>query len=192
MNKKILTQCFLVLVIVVSVLVFYNIFFKYETSQLENVKKETLDIPKKNTNLINNITYNSKSLGDNNYTITAEFAEIDKDKPDFMVLTNVKGKFLLKNSDLIEITSKKANYNSVNYNTNFYQDVLITFEDHQINSDNFDLIFDKNLGTIYNNIVYKNLSTTLIADKIDIDLITKDSKIYMIDKTKNIKIKHLN
>ena len=192
MNKKILTQCFLVLVIVVSVLVFYNIFFKYETSQLENVKKETLDIPKKNTNLINNITYNSKSLGDNNYTIKAEFAEINKDKPDFMVLTNVKGKFLLKNSDLIEITSKKANYNSVNYNTNFYQDVLITFEDHQINSDNFDLIFDKNLGTIYNNIVYKNLSTTLIADKIDIDLITKDSKIYMIDKTKNIKIKHLN
>jgi len=192
MNKKILTQCFLVLVIVVSVLVFYNIFFKYETSQLENVKKETLDIPKKNTNLINNITYNSKSLGDNNYTITAEFAEIDKDKPDFMVLTNVKGKFLLKNSDLIEITSKKANYNSVNYNTNFYQDVLITFEDNQINSDNFDLLFDKNLGTIYNNIVYKNLSTTLIADKIDIDLITKDSKIYMIDKSKNIKIKHLN
>ena len=192
MNKKILTQCFLVLVIVVSVLVFYNIFFKYEPSQLENVKKETLDIPKKNTNLINNITYNSKSLGDNNYTIKAEFAEIDKDKPDFMVLTNVKGKFLLKNSDLIEITSKKANYNSVNYNTNFYQDVLITFEDHQINSDNFDLLFDKNLGTIYNNIVYKNLSTTLIADKIDIDLITKDSKIYMIDKSKNIKIKHLN
>ena len=192
MNKKILTQCFLVLVIVVSVLVFYNIFFKYETSQLENVKKETLDIPKKNTNLINNITYNSKSLGDNNYTIKAEFAEINKDIPDFMVLTNVKGKFLLKNSDLIEITSKKANYNSVNYNTNFYQDVLITFEDHQINSDNFDLIFDKNLGTIYNNIVYKNLSTTLIADKIDIDLITKDSKIYMIDKSKNIKIKHLN
>jgi hypothetical protein len=192
MNKKILTQCFLVLVIVVSVLVFYNIFFKYEPSQLESVKKETLDIPKKNTNLINNITYNSKSLGDNNYTIKAEFAEIDKDKPDFMVLTNVKGKFLLKNSDLIEITSKKANYNSVNYNTNFYQDVLITFEDHQINSDNFDLLFDKNLGTIYNNIVYKNLSTTLIADKIDIDLITKDSKIYMIDKSKNIKIKHLN
>ena len=192
MNKKILTQCFLVLVIVVSVLVFYNIFFKYETSQLENVKKETLDITKKNTNLINNITYNSKSLGDNNYTITAEFAEIDKDEPDFMVLTNVKGKFLLKNSDLIEITSKKANYNSVNYNTNFYQDVLITFEDNQINSDNFDLLFDKNLGTIYNNIVYKNLSTTLIADKIDIDLITKDSKIYMIDKSKNIKIKHLN
>ena len=192
MNKKILTQCFLVLVIVVSVLVFYNIFFKYEPSQLENVKKETLDIPKKNTNLINNITYNSKSLGDNNYTIKAEFAEINKDNPDFMVLTNVKGKFLLKNSDLIEITSKKATYNSENYNTNFYQNVLITFEDHQINSDNFDLFFDKNLGTIYNNIVYKNLSTTLIADKIDIDLITKDSKIYMIDKSKNIKIKHLN
>ena len=98
----------------------------------------------------------------------------------------------MKNSDIIEITSKKANYNSVNYNTNFYQDVLVIFEGHQINSDNLDLFFDKNLGTIYNNIVYKNTNTTLIADKIDIDLITKDSKIYMIDETKKIKIKHLN
>ena len=109
-----------------------------------------------------------------------------------MLLTNVQGKFLLKNSEIIIITSKKANYDSVNYNTNFYQNVLITFDGHQINSDNFDLFFDKKLGTIYNNITYKNLSTTLLADKIDIDIITKDSKIYMLEKKKKIKIKHLN
>lgn len=192
MNKKLLTQCFLVLVIIISILIFYKTFFKYNSTELENIKSKEIDLPKKNTNQIKNITYNSKSLDDNSYTIKAEFAEISQDNPDFMILTNVKGKFLLKNSDMVEITSKKANYNSVNYNTKFYQDVLITFEGHQINSDNFDLFFDNSLGTIYNNIIYKNLSTTLLADKIDIDLITKDSKIYMLDKSKKIKIKYLD
>ena len=192
MNKKILTQYFLGLVILLSILIFYKKFFSYNAPTSENIKQIDMDLPKNNTNQINNITYNSETLGNNSYTITAEFAEINQANPDLMVLINVKGKFFMKNSDIIEITSKKANYNSVNYNTNFYQDVLVIFEGHQINSDNLDLFFDKNLGTIYNNIVYKNTNTTLIADKIDIDLITKDSKIYMIDETKKIKIKHLN
>ena len=192
MNKKILTQYFLGLVILLSILIFYKKFFSYNAPKSENIKQIDMDLPKNNTNQINNITYNSETLGNNSYTITAEFAEINQANPDLMVLINVKGKFFMKNSDIIEITSKKANYNSVNYNTNFYQDVLVIFEGHQINSDNLDLFFDKNLGTIYNNIVYKNTNTTLIADKIDIDLITKDSKIYMIDETKKIKIKHLN
>ena len=101
-----------------------------------------------------------------------------------MLLTNVKGKFLLKNSEIIEITSKKANYNSVNYNTNFYQNVLITFDNHKINSDNFDLFFDSKLGTIYNNIIYKSPTNELFADKLEIDLLTKDSKIFMFNNEK--------
>ena len=109
-----------------------------------------------------------------------------------MMLTNVTGTIFLKNSETIEISSKKARYDSVGYNTNFSENVLITFNDHQINSDNFDLFFDKKLSTIYNNIIYKNLNTMLHADKIDIDLITKNSKIYMFDKSKKIKAKILN
>jgi hypothetical protein len=191
MNKKILTQFFLVLVIFFTSFIFYMLFLTSNNVELKNTEQENTNIPKKNANQINDITYYSKSLDNNNYTIKAEFAEINEKNPDLMLLTNVKGKFLLKNSEIIIITSKKANYDSVNYNTNFYQNVLITFDGHQINSDNFDLFFDKKLGTIYNNITYKNLSTTLLADKIDIDLITKDSKIYMLDKSKKIKIKHL-
>jgi|TARA_B110000914_G_C15428184_1_gene430037 uncharacterized membrane protein len=192
MNKKILTQFFLILVILSTSFIFYRLFLADHTVKLKSDELENIDTSKKNTNQINDFTYYSKSLDDNIYTIKAEFAEINNDNPDFMLMTNVKGKFMLKNSDIIEITSKKANYNSINYNTNFYQDVLVTYEGHQINSDNFDLFFDKKLGTVYNNIVYKDLSNTLLADKIDIDLITKDSKIYMLDKSEKIKIKHLN
>ena len=192
MNKKIFIQSFLVLIIMFTSFVFYKLFLADNVLKVKNIKLENLNISEKNTNQINDIIYRSKSIDDNNYIVKAEFAQINADNPDFMLLTNVKGKFLLKNSEIIEITSKKANYNSVNYNTNFYQNVLITFNNHKINSDNFDLYFDSKLGTIYNNIIYKNLSTTLVADKIDIDLITKDTKVYMLDKSKKIKIKHQN
>ena len=41
---------------------------------------------------------------------------------------------------------------------------------------------------MYNNIIYQNSDTKLLADKLEIDLITKDSKIIMNDKKSKIKI----
>jgi len=191
-NKKILIQFFLILIIFCVSFIFYKVFFTNPILELENKISENKNDEKKKTNIINDITYKSVHSGDNSYIIKAEFGEIDKDNQDFMLLTNVKGKFFFKDSDMIEISSEKAYYDSLNYNTNFYQNVLIVFKDHQINSDNFDLSFDKKLGTIYSNIIYKNLNTVLRADKVDINLITKDSKIYMLDKSKKVKIKYLN
>ncbi|MDC1280291.1 hypothetical protein N8Z07_03160 [Pelagibacteraceae bacterium] len=163
--------------------------------EIENIKNsewKNQNIEKKGTNQMYDIVYNSKFSNDNNYIIKAEFGEFNKENPDIMLLTNVNGKIFFKDSSIIEINSKKANYNSIDYNTNFYQNVFITYNDHQINSDNFDLFFDIKLGTIYNNIIYKNLNTILRADKIDIDLITKDSKIYMLDQSETVKLKHSN
>ena len=195
MNKKVLLQLSLIIVIFLTCFVFYKLFFVVEVVEFENIEKNELEKTvevKKGSNQINDIVYNSKYLDDNNYIIKAEYGEFNQDNPDFMLLTNVKGTIFFKNSDTIEISSKNANYNSLNYNTNFYNDVLITYNEHQINSDNFDLSFDTKIGTVYNNIVYKNLNTILRADKMDIDLITKDSKIYMIDESKKIEIKNLN
>tara|TARA_B100000795_G_C22695852_1_gene397549 strand:+ start:278 stop:865 length:588 start_codon:yes stop_codon:yes gene_type:complete len=195
MDKKTLIQFSLFLTIFVTCIIFYRSFFIDSGVELKAVKKNEMQskiLVEKGTNQINNMTYNSKYLDDNQYIVNAEFAEFNKDNPDVMLLTNVKGEIFFKDSGVIEISSKKAIYNSESYNTNFYQNVLVTFNDHQINSDNFDLFFDKKIGTAYNNIIYKNLNTILQADKIDIDLITKDSKIYMLDNSKKIKIKNLN
>jgi lipopolysaccharide export system protein LptA len=99
---------------------------------------------------------------------------------------------LTKNSEPIKIYSKKSLYNNLNYNTNFYDEVQIIYKDHRIFANNFDLIVNEKTGTIYNNVVYKNLNTMLYADKIDIDLISKNSKIYMFDKSQKVKIKNLD
>ena len=195
MNKKILIQFFLILTIFLTCFIFYKLFFIDPIAELKNVENnqwKSKNLKKEGTNQMNGIVYNSTYLDDNNYIIKAEFGEFSADDPGLMMLTNVTGTIFLKNSETIEISSKKARYDSVGYNTNFSENVLITFNDHQINSDNFDLFFDKKLSTIYNNIIYKNLNTMLHADKIDIDLITKNSKIYMFDKSKKIKAKILN
>ena len=194
MNKKVLIQISLLLVILVTCLFFYRLFFKNPSIELDNVKENEQNnkiLSNKNKNQINDLVYKSNYSGNSKYIITAEFGKFIQDNPDLMLLTNVKGVITLNDSDTIKISSKKASYNSINYDTNFYQSVLITFDNHQIYSDNFDLFFDKKISTIYNNVIYKNLNTTLHADKIDIDLITKDSKIYMLNKSKKIKIKNL-
>ena len=194
MNKKVLIQISLLLVILVTCLFFYRLFFKNLSIELDNVKENEQNnkiLPNKNKNQINDLVYKSNYSGNSKYIITAEFGKFIQDNPDLMLLTNVKGVITLNDSGTIKISSKKASYNSINYDTNFYQNVLITFDNHQIYSDNFDLFFDKKISTIYNNVIYKNLNTTLHADKIDIDLITKDSKIYMLNKSEKIKIKNL-
>ena len=195
MNKKVLIQFSLLLTICISCLIFYKLFFFSPDLELKDIKKSQQDqngFLGNGTNQMNDITYNSKYLDNNKYVVKAKFAEFNEDDPDIMLLTNVKGKFFFESSGTVEIFSSKALYNSVNYNTNFYNNVLVVYENNQINSNNFDLFFDKKIGTIYGDVIYKNLNTTLEADKIDIDLITKDSKIYMLDKSKKINIKNLN
>ena len=195
MQKKTLIQLTLLLIIFAIIIIFYKSYFgNLNQVKIKNVIKEDLnkEIVKKGINQIEKVSYTSQDLDGNSYSVKSEFGEFDQNKPDIMLLTNVKATILTKNSEPIKIYSKKSLYNNLNYNTNFYDDVQITYKDHKIFSNNFDLIFNEKTGTIYNNVVYKNLNTMLYADKIDIDLISKDSKIFMFDKSKKVKIKNLD
>ena len=195
MQKKTLIQLTLLLLIFAIIIIFYKSYFgNLNQVKIKNVIKEDLnkEIVKKGINQIEKVSYTSQDLDGNSYSVKSEFGEFDQNKPDIMLLTDVKATILTKNSEPITIHSKKSLYNNLNYNTNFYDDVQITYKDHKIFSNNFDLIFNEKTGTIYNNVLYKNLNTMLYADKIDINIISKDSKIYMFDKSKKVKIKNLD
>ena len=195
MQKKTLIQLSLLLLIFFFIIIFYQSYFgDLSEVKIENVIKKDLnkDIAKKGMNKIEKVSYTSQDLEGNSYNVKSDFGEFDQNKPDLILLTNVEAVILTKNSKPIKIYSKKSLYNNLNYNTNFYDEVQIIYENHKIFSNNFDLIFNEKIGTAYNNVVYKNLNTTLYADKIDIDLISKDSKIYMFDKSKKVKIKNLD
>jgi lipopolysaccharide export system protein LptA len=70
--------------------------------------------------------------------------------------------------------------------------VLITHDVHEIKSDKLDFFLKENLVTISDNIKYKGVNTELLADKIKINLITKDTRIFMNNKTEKIKTVTLN
>ena len=76
--------------------------------------------------------------------------------------------------------------------TKFYENVIMTYNEHNTNSDNLDLLLDKNLVTLFNNVTYKNLDAELKADKMEIDLITKNSKIFMNNFSDKINIVSIN
>ena len=189
MNKKILIQLFLF-----SLFLFLSVFsyYKYFNKESQNVKKTIPDknLPTKNieTNLITDLRYFSVDDNGNKYEIRSEYGEIGLDNPNVILMTNVVAKIEIYNSDPIIITSTFAKYNVKNYDTNFEKNVFVKHVDNKLNGENLDLSFQNNLLLMYNDIIYQNSDTKLLADKLEIDLITKDSKIIMNDKKSKIKI----
>ena len=189
MKKKIFIQLFLF-----SLFLFLSIFSynKYFNKESQSVKKIIPDknLPKKNieTNLITDLRYFSIDDDGNKYEITSEFGEIASNNSDIILMTNVKAIIEIYNTDPIIITSNFAKYNIKNYDTNFRENILVKHVDNKLNGENLDLSFQNNLMSMYNNIIYQNPDTKLIADKLEIDLITKDSKIFMNNKENKIKI----
>ena len=189
MNKKILVQFFLF-----SLFIFLSVFFYYEyfkkDSQILKINKktaQTLEQPNE-SNLIRGLRYFSVDDNGNKYEIRSEYGEMGLDNPNVILMTNVVAKIDIYNSDPIIITSTFAKYNIKNYDTNFEKNVFVKHVDNKLNGENLDLSFQNNLLLMYNDIIYQNSDTKLLADKLEIDLITKDSKIIMNDKKSKIKI----
>ena len=190
MNIKILIQLLLFIILVSTTVTYYYYYKDNKTNA--NVNKinnnNEISINKNSSNLIKNISYDSTDNLGNKFKIKSEVGEIKIDNPDIVYMTNVEATINLINSDPIIIKSNYAKYNKINYETNFEEDVLLTYQTHRITSQNIDLSFENNLATIYNKIEYDNNNVKLSADILEIDLITKNSKIFMDNEYKKIKI----
>ena len=193
MDKKTVIQLFLSSVIIVIFLVIFYKYFNQETStkKIDNIEKETSKSLNEKSNLIKGIEYFSKDETGSIYNISAESGEINDNNPDIIFLTNVKAKISTLNSEDIFIESNFAKYNSKNYDTNFYENIKVKYAEHKIDCDYLDLLFNRNQAILYENIVYKNLETSLLADRLEIDLITKNSKLSMKSEKEKIKIVYM-
>ena len=190
MQKKLLLQFFLFTIILIMIFFFYKIYFadKELNISAETNSDQKISKNKKDSNIIYNIEYVAQDNDGNNYIVKSKYGELKNDQSNLIILKKVLATINIQNSPSIEIASDGANYNSINYDTEFYGNVTLTYVDHIINSDNLDLYFQKNLAYFSDNVVYKNLNNSIQADKIEIDLITKNSKIYMNNTFKMIKV----
>ena len=194
MDKKKIMQFLLFFIILVISIYFFKTYF---TDKKKDISKNLIlnqnnESAKSTNNLIENIEYISKDKDNNEYIINAEFGELNPNKPELILLKKVTAVINMNKSKPIKIYSKYANYNNINYNTSFFENVLVVFEEHYITSENLDLKYNEGLALISNDVIYKNLNTRLDADKVEFDLITKNSKIFMKNKSDKVKIININ
>lgn len=188
MNKKSLLQLFLIIIILLTSFFFFKTYIVKKDTHvvLENTFNE-IDSEEK-SNLVYNIQYITRDEDGNSYILESDTGELNDDQKELIVMRGVKATIESENSEQIIIYSNNAKYNKLSKNTNFYTNVIINFGSNHVTSDKLDFIFEKNLVTISKNIIYKNMDTKLEADKIEIDLLTKNTKIFMDDKSKKIKL----
>ena len=192
MYKKILIQFLLLITIFIIVFSTFFLYFnkkeKLKTSSLPIIKEKKLLIDDETGTLIKDINYSFSDLSGNYYELMSKVGKIDINNPDKIFMTNVVATIYLVDSSPIKITSNYANYNKINHETSFFENVNVTHLIHKATSENLDISFNDNLASMYNNIVYNKPGTNLKADRLEIDLITKNSKIFMDNKTEKIKI----
>ena len=93
---------------------------------------------------------------------------------------------------MIEISSDFGKYNIDNYNTIFSKNVIISYLDNKIKGEYLDFSFEKNLMIISRDVILKNNEGSLKTDVVEINIETKDIKIFMYEEDKKINIKTLN
>ena len=185
MKNKIFIQAFLVFLII---LIFFGVYLNYfkKVNEIDNLKVEKENFDKENSLI--NITYESIDATGKKYIINAESGKFDEQKPDLIFMTDVNAKIILSDGSVIYINSLNAEYNTVNYDTKFQNNIKLNFLEHNIFCNNLNIFFKDNLLEAYNDLTYKNLEIIMLADKIEIDLLTKNSKIFNFNE-KKVKIK---
>ena len=195
MKKKNIFEILLIISFIIFTWFIYSNYFKLNNNSSLN-KKITTNYSEDeiyNTNIIKDINYTSRDLKGNEYIIVAEQGEIDLNNSDIIFLTDVTAYIkLVKNSELITVTSNYGKYNTINYDTIFSKNVKVEYIDNIITSDYLDFSMIKNLLIISRNVIYKNFENIMKADVIELDTTTKDTKIFMYNSNKKVNIKNIN
>ena len=204
MEKKTLIQIFIVFIIFLISIFIYQTYYSKDfqdnvPTNTETKINDNTDISNKGQNLIQNIKYTSNNTKGDIYEILADYGETSLLDPDLMFLTDVTGNIVFKEKDNIKLFSDFASFNTKTFETTFINNVriirgeetitgnelyLVLEQNEELTKDNSDI--DENLIRISYNVVYKSPGYTLKADIIEIDLITKNMKIFMNNKLKKV------
>ena len=181
-----------IIILAVSFFFIYSNYFQKEKNN-QNINLEAEEEISTNSNIIKDIKYSSKDLKGNEYIILADEGEIDLDNSDIIFLKNVKALInLIEKNETITVVSDFGKYNTINYDTIFSQNVKIQYQDNTITGDYLDFSMKKNLLIISKNVVYTNPTNILKADVVELDTITKDTKIFMHNSEDKVNIESRN
>jgi len=190
MSRKIFSQILLLIITFLIIYLFFDFYFlkKKIKNTSTNIIMNDDSAVEDESNYIHNIEYISQDSRGNEFIIKSKTGKLDENNIGIILLSSVTAEIRSANASSIFIYSDKAIYNNSNYDTNFYHNVVLDYEDNTITSDKLDLMFSEDQIVSYDDVFYTNLKTTLNADKVIVDLITKNSKILMYNKKNKINI----
>lgn len=195
MSKQLKIQLGIFVLIVVLFSYFYYSVSKEENIDKQNLSLSNLDTKEVNENFSNKISdikYKSSDKTGNQYEISSASGESEIENPEVLNLVDVEGKISILNKETVLIYSDFAKYDKDSLNTHFYGNVRLIYGNHNINSDDLFLNFFDKQTLVKNNIYYTDQQNKLFADIIEIDLMTKISKVYMLEKQKKILVEIKN
>ena len=192
MKKNKIVKVFFIFFIITTIILVYFKFYKKKYSKITT--NETLGLEEKvyNSNIIENVNYSTKDAEGNEYIITAFKGEIDYGNSSIIYLTDVKAEIKLNNSDNIVIISDFGKYNTDNYDTIFSKNVIIKYLQNKIVSEYLDFSMNRNTMIISKNVIFTDQNNILKTDVIEMNIKTKDTKIFMYEKNKQINIRNKN
>ena len=189
-NKKVRNT--IIIFVISFLIVVYNIYSNKKKNLPIDNKIISSDIKaKKSSNLIKDLIYSSKDIKGNEYVINAIEGEIDLKNPNIIFLSNVSGRIILNDGNIITITSNDGIYNSENYDTIFSKNVKINYLDNKITSEHLDFSLLRNKMIISENVIYYNTENKLVADVVEVTIDTKDTKIYMLGEDRKVNLKSI-
>ena len=208
MNKKTIIQILLVTILIIASFSIFNFFYipKEGDQKLESEKKTNIDNELNNTdkNIIKDIEYSLNNDNGNIYRVIADFGEVKIDNPDLMFLTNVTAIVIFNDKMSIILESDFADFNSRTFETTFLNNVQVKKDKEIITGDELYLVLEnndkeilnkpdieENLIRISHNVTYKKPGYILKADILELDLISKNIKIYMLNENEKILAKSI-
>ena len=202
MYKKIFFQ-FVLLIILFFILWYIFYFYLREDSKIVELSNNSIEnnaiylnsneeTEKENSEshreITENLVYKSKDAKGNTYLLESKFGKTDIKNKNIILLDQVTAKINLRDKSEISIKADHAEYDYDNLNTKFFDNVKIKYSSNIITSDNLDLIFNKNIANMYNNVFFKNDTSNAKADLINMNFLTGNINIKMYEESKKIKI----
>ena len=195
MHKKIVLRFFYIAIFffILSSIYYFNFRTEEKIVSSEIVKTEIAEEENyTSSNILKNVKYSARDINGNQLLIEAKEGEIDIVNKNVIFLREVNASITLNNSENITITSKFGKYNINNFDTIFSKNVIINYLDNNIRAEYLDFSLKRNSMIVSKKVIYTNNSNILNADVVEININTKDAKIFMYEKDKKVNIKSKN
>ena len=157
--------------------------FKIKQEEIQEIEERSYS-----SNIIENVKYSSKDINDNEYIIAAKEGEIDLKNSSVIFLTGVTATIILNDKKDIKISSNFGKYNINNFDTIFSENVIINYLQNEIKGEYLDFSIQRNSMIISKNVIYKNENTILKTDVIEVNIKTRDTKLFMYDKKNKVSL----